>query len=233
MNFLHLVIRFKLDLYLLCGLQSVLITLCKACILDVHRSCDYCSFVLCLVCYHDMHDGYLHSKIENLKETKMIRTKRSKKSWRFLSDGRIGCPPKHIGGCENGLLRLMSFYRLYLTKDLEESAQRLIRRIHLKKLFGLSDHLFRHREHGEGLVRPFSFLRLIRQSKRCSFSSRSFMRYNWKKNVKRKRHLLGGQRIRPSDKNLQGVIFERLVLIIFVSFKFSIFECKYPLCISG
>ncbi|MFS7889915.1 hypothetical protein Hanom_Chr00s000005g01612571 [Helianthus anomalus] len=111
----------------------------QACIPDVHRSCDYCSFVLCLTCYQEMHDGYLHSKIQSLKVTKMIRTKRLKNTpWRFLSDGRISCPPKHIGGCDRDLLSLTSFYRLYLMKDLEESAQRLLRRSHLKKLNGLS-----------------------------------------------------------------------------------------------
>ncbi|KAJ0460964.1 putative transcription factor interactor and regulator C3H-WRC/GRF family [Helianthus annuus] len=115
-------------------------SLCKACIPDVHRSCEYCSFVLCLACCHEMHEGFLHSKIEKLKETKIIRSKRSRnKPWRCLSDGRISCPPKHIGGCHRGVLRLTSFYRLYLTKELEESAKRLLCSNDLKKLNGLSD----------------------------------------------------------------------------------------------
>ncbi|KAI3795784.1 hypothetical protein L1987_38443 [Smallanthus sonchifolius] len=110
---------------------------CKACIPDVHRSCDFCSFILCLVCCHDHRDGYLHSSLENVKETRIIRSKDPKgTSWRHHLDGCISCPPKNLGGCERGLLRLTSFYPFSLTKDLEESAKKLLCNFPLN---GLSD----------------------------------------------------------------------------------------------
>ncbi|KAK9051753.1 hypothetical protein SSX86_028381 [Deinandra increscens subsp. villosa] len=113
---------------------------CKACISDVHRTCDHCSFSLCLVCCHDIHDGYLHSSLENLKKTKMIRSKSSKsKSWRFCLDGSIRCPPKNVGGCDGGPLQLASFYPFCFTKDLEENAKQILCNFQLKKSDWLSD----------------------------------------------------------------------------------------------
>ncbi|XP_076895075.1 lysine-specific demethylase JMJ28-like isoform X2 [Bidens hawaiensis] len=97
---------------------------CKACIPDVHRSCDFCSFVLCLACCHDIREGNLHSKLPDLK---LVRSKRLKnKSWSFGSDGSISCPPKNLGGCNKGALHLTSFYPFALTKDLEESAKKIL-----------------------------------------------------------------------------------------------------------
>ncbi|KAI3795782.1 hypothetical protein L1987_38441 [Smallanthus sonchifolius] len=113
---------------------------CKACIPDVHRSCDFCCFIMCLACCHDLRDGYLLSSLESLKETKMIRRKSFKStSWRFFLDGRISCPPKNLGGCESGFLQLTSFYPFSLIKDLEESAKQILSNFQFKKLDGSSD----------------------------------------------------------------------------------------------
>ncbi|KAI3745435.1 hypothetical protein L1987_58547 [Smallanthus sonchifolius] len=49
------------------------------------------------------------------------------------------CPPKNLGGCERDLLWLTSFYPFSLTKDLEESAKKLLCNVQLKNLNGLSD----------------------------------------------------------------------------------------------
>ncbi|KAL8268137.1 hypothetical protein R6Q59_001935 [Mikania micrantha] len=113
---------------------------CKACIPDVHRNCNHCSFSLCLVCCHDIRDGFLPSRLENLKNTKMVRSKSLKnKTWRFCLHGSIRCPPKNIGGCGGGFLRLSSFYPFSLTKDLEENAKRILCNFNFKKLDGLSN----------------------------------------------------------------------------------------------
>ncbi|KAJ0510822.1 hypothetical protein HanIR_Chr11g0545001 [Helianthus annuus] len=60
---------------------------CGSYFFDLYRSCA-CGYVLCLVCCRELRDGQL------------------KGGWKARIDGSIPCPPKHIGGCNDGTLDL-------------------------------------------------------------------------------------------------------------------------------
>ncbi|KAK1424584.1 hypothetical protein QVD17_19917 [Tagetes erecta] len=120
--------------------QKMECSFCKACIPDVHRRCNSCSYTLCIGCCRDFREGYLHVRIRNLRETKMIRSRITRStSWGFSVDGSIRCPPKNIGGCEKGILKITSVYPFNLTLDLEESAKKILCNFNFKKLNAQSD----------------------------------------------------------------------------------------------
>ncbi|PWA72072.1 JmjC domain-containing protein [Artemisia annua] len=110
---------------------------CRACIADVHRSCGVCPYILCTLCCEEFRDGYLHSDLENLKNTMRVRTRTmpSNKSWRFFPNGDIRCPPKSLGGCGKDFLHLKSLYPFGYTKDLESSAKEIVHKYKFKKPF--------------------------------------------------------------------------------------------------
>lgn len=113
---------------------------CKAGIVDAHRSCPYCPYIICMHCSQEFRDGYLHSSLENLKTTKRVRTKKSRNIlWRFHVNGQIRCPPRTLGGCGEGFLNLTSLCPFGLTKDLEESAKQIVCDYKFNKSYGLSE----------------------------------------------------------------------------------------------
>nr|XP_043622981.1 lysine-specific demethylase JMJ25 [Erigeron canadensis]XP_043622982.1 lysine-specific demethylase JMJ25 [Erigeron canadensis]XP_043622983.1 lysine-specific demethylase JMJ25 [Erigeron canadensis] len=102
---------------------------CKACIVDVHRSCGNCFYILCLPCCRDFREGYLHGGLRDLK----YATNERRKSlctilwnWKTDEDGNIECPPKNLGGCGNGVLCLISHTPFNSTKDLEKVAKQIV-----------------------------------------------------------------------------------------------------------
>ncbi|XP_024988763.1 lysine-specific demethylase JMJ25-like isoform X1 [Cynara cardunculus var. scolymus] len=113
---------------------------CDDWVADLHRSCISCSYILCMLCCQEFSDGYLHSGLADLKNTKMIRSKapRKKISWRFCADGSIRCPPKDLGGCGEAFLKLACFPPFNWTKDLEASARQIVFKYRFKKPFGIA-----------------------------------------------------------------------------------------------
>ncbi|XP_019175188.1 PREDICTED: lysine-specific demethylase JMJ25 isoform X2 [Ipomoea nil] len=73
---------------------------CKASVLDYHRSCLNCSFVLCINCCSE-----LRQRCEP------------------CIDGSISCPPKESGGCSGGFLHLRCLFPCNWFKELEISAR--------------------------------------------------------------------------------------------------------------
>nr|XP_043624237.1 lysine-specific demethylase JMJ25-like [Erigeron canadensis] len=113
---------------------------CKACIPDVHRSCDQCSYILCIHCCQEFRDGYLRSGLEYFKNMKMVRSRKSRKiSWRVYVNGSITCPPKNLGGCGAGILNLTCFSQFHFTNDLEASGKEIVDKYKRKKPFRLSE----------------------------------------------------------------------------------------------
>ncbi|GJS94539.1 lysine-specific demethylase JMJ25-like protein [Tanacetum coccineum] len=102
---------------------------CKASIVDVHRSCGNCSYILCLPCCREFREGHLHGGLRDLKNTTTSRRKSLCTvlcNWKTNEDGSIGCPPKNLGGCGDGILGLFSQLPMNWTKDLEENAKELV-----------------------------------------------------------------------------------------------------------
>ncbi|KAI7736283.1 hypothetical protein M8C21_022733, partial [Ambrosia artemisiifolia] len=85
---------------------------CKACIVDVHRSCGNCSYVLCLSCCRDFREERLHGGLLW--------------NWKTNEDGGIECPPKNLGGCGDGVLGLFCHPPINWTKDIEKSAKEIV-----------------------------------------------------------------------------------------------------------
>ncbi|KAI3718807.1 hypothetical protein L6452_19691 [Arctium lappa] len=113
---------------------------CDDCIVDLHKSCTSCSYILCMLCCQEFSDGYLHSGLKDLKTRKKVRSKvpRKKISWRFCEDGSIRCPPADLGGCGEAFLKLACFSPFNWTKDLEASAKQIVFKYRFKKPFGIA-----------------------------------------------------------------------------------------------
>ncbi|CAH9141736.1 unnamed protein product [Cuscuta epithymum] len=78
---------------------------CKTSILDFHRSCSSCSFLLCINCCSDLRQRY--------------------KSFSGVDDGdvSISCPSTESGGCSGGILQLRSLFPCNWLKEIEASAR--------------------------------------------------------------------------------------------------------------
>ncbi|KAI3680618.1 hypothetical protein L6452_35391 [Arctium lappa] len=102
---------------------------CKACIVDVHRSCGNCSYILCLSCCREFREGHLHGGLRNFKYTKTDKRKSLctiLQNWNTNEDGSIQCPPKNLGGCGDGVLGLFCHPPVNWSKDLEASAKEIV-----------------------------------------------------------------------------------------------------------
>lgn len=102
---------------------------CKARIVDVHRSCGNCAYILCLSCCREFRDGHLHGGLRNFKYTKTDKRKSLctiLRNWNTNEDGSIKCPPKNLGGCGDGILGLFCYPPVNWTKDLEASAKKIV-----------------------------------------------------------------------------------------------------------
>ncbi|KAI3498865.1 hypothetical protein L1887_34651 [Cichorium endivia] len=109
---------------------------CSSWVTDVHRSCESCSYILCIHCCNEFREGYLHSGLGDLKNTRLVRSKSRKISWKFSIDGNIRCPPQNLGGCGQDFLGLTSFSPFGFTKDLEANAKQIVSKYKFKKSFG-------------------------------------------------------------------------------------------------
>ncbi|KAI3765147.1 hypothetical protein L2E82_15173 [Cichorium intybus] len=109
---------------------------CSSWVTDVHRSCESCSYILCIHCCNEFREGYLHSGLGDLKNTRLVRSKSRKISWKFSTDGNIRCPPQSLGGCGQDFLGLTSFSPFGFTKDLEANAKEIVCKYKFKKSFG-------------------------------------------------------------------------------------------------
>ncbi|XP_024992409.1 lysine-specific demethylase JMJ25 isoform X2 [Cynara cardunculus var. scolymus] len=111
------------------GSQKQQCCFCKACIVDVHRSCGNCSYILCLSCCREFRDGHLHGGLRNFKYTKTDKRKSLctiLRNWSTNEDGSIKCPPKNLGGCGDGILGLFCHPPVNWTKDLEARAKEIV-----------------------------------------------------------------------------------------------------------
>ncbi|KAI3800334.1 hypothetical protein L1987_28424 [Smallanthus sonchifolius] len=102
---------------------------CKACIVDVHRSCGSCSYILCLPCCREFREGHLHGGLRDLKDKTTNRHKTLCTilwNWKTNEDGSIECPPKNLGGCGDGILGLVCHPPVNWTKDLEKHAKEIV-----------------------------------------------------------------------------------------------------------
>lgn len=96
---------------------------CKTYIPDLHRNCTHCSYDLCLTCCREVRDGGLQKvqeeEIVPSREGRMRKPdeERSEDHVKLLSklrlkkDGKIPCPPKSMGGCGKGVLKLKHILR--------------------------------------------------------------------------------------------------------------------------
>ncbi|KAJ0687648.1 putative transcription factor C2H2 family [Helianthus annuus] len=82
---------------------------CGAYSFDFYRSCA-CGYDLCLLCCRELRDGQL---------------KRMTIGWKARIDGSIPCPPKEIGGCNDGTLELKRILSVNWIVNLLEKAQRV------------------------------------------------------------------------------------------------------------
>ncbi|KAJ0877591.1 putative transcription factor & chromatin remodeling &Metalloenzymes JmjC family [Helianthus annuus] len=82
---------------------------CGAYSFDFYRSCA-CGYDLCLLCCRELRDGQL---------------KRMTIRWKARIDGSIPCPPKDIGGCNDGTLDLKRILCVNWIVNLLEKAQRV------------------------------------------------------------------------------------------------------------
>ncbi|KAJ0519653.1 lysine-specific demethylase JMJ25 isoform X2 [Helianthus annuus] len=82
---------------------------CGAYSFDFYRSCA-CGYDLCLLCCRELRDGQL---------------KRMTIGWKARIDGSIPCPPKDIGGCNDGTLDLKRILSVNWIVNLLEKAQRV------------------------------------------------------------------------------------------------------------
>ncbi|KAI3698017.1 hypothetical protein L6452_31126 [Arctium lappa] len=102
---------------------------CKSCIVDVHRRCGNCLYMLCISCCWDFREGQLHG---GFRDFKYMSTEKRKFlstilwNWNTSEDGSIKCPPKNLGGCGNGVLDIRCLFDFNWTKDLETSAKEII-----------------------------------------------------------------------------------------------------------
>ncbi|XP_031126026.1 lysine-specific demethylase JMJ25 isoform X1 [Ipomoea triloba] len=123
---------------------------CKTSVLDYHRSCLNCSFVLCINCCSELRQRYECSKSNGASRgkssdvdddneltvsMKQTSTSRLRSSWTQLAssislcnwepsiDGSISCPPTESGGCSGGFLHLRCLFPCNWFKELEISAQ--------------------------------------------------------------------------------------------------------------
>ncbi|CAI0431074.1 unnamed protein product [Linum tenue] len=123
---------------------------CKASIVDFHRSCQICSYNLCLRCCRDVFQGIVCGNVDVLvskcptrrktfisgkQQCEVISAFTSKKrlpgrcpSNRKAFNGCVGipCPSSEFGGCGDSLLDLSSLFPLSWAKELETSAEELI-----------------------------------------------------------------------------------------------------------
>ncbi|CAM8905754.1 unnamed protein product [Rhodiola kirilowii] len=111
---------------------------CKNCIVDVHRSCEDCSYSICLNCSRDLSEG-LTEGVDTVLSKYFDRTKNERKFshelpsplsshyWKFgVNGGNICCPPVNFGGCGHGLLVLRSVFTASWINELEERAAKAV-----------------------------------------------------------------------------------------------------------
>ncbi|KAL4563144.1 hypothetical protein LXL04_027178 [Taraxacum kok-saghyz] len=113
---------------------------CKACIVDVHRSCANCSYILCLPCCQEFREGHLHGGLKDLKDTTADKRRSLCTilwNWKTNEDGSINCPPKNLGGCGDHVLDIFSHHPFNWTKDLEATAKEIASNSSFTKSFSL------------------------------------------------------------------------------------------------
>ncbi|XP_060178737.1 lysine-specific demethylase JMJ26-like isoform X1 [Lycium barbarum] len=141
---------------------------CSAFIVDFHRSCSSCSYELCLTCckelrngnlqadasevrmqYIDNGPGYLHGKgcsitssAKNGTAEVKIRDKTKgamASNWKAKEDGTIPCPPKDMGGCSKGTLKLRCIFSENWISQLLQKAKEIARKCKLKEMHNDSE----------------------------------------------------------------------------------------------
>ncbi|KAL6848407.1 hypothetical protein ACP4OV_021701 [Aristida adscensionis] len=121
---------------------------CRTSIVDFHRSCNKCSYDLCLSCCgelrqglapgggvnsdmvtglpnggdkQDLHQGSSHGSALSAGESTSIFRR-----WRVNSNGSIPCPPNTLGGCGGSLLELKCLFEEKFVTDLLEKANSVV-----------------------------------------------------------------------------------------------------------
>ncbi|KVI01042.1 WRC-like protein [Cynara cardunculus var. scolymus] len=108
---------------------KVSFSFCKSYIVDVHRRCENCSYMLCISCCWDFREGQLHG---GFRDFKYMSTEKRKSlstilwNWKTSEDGSIKCSPKNLGGCGNGVLDIRCLFDFNWTNELETSAKEII-----------------------------------------------------------------------------------------------------------
>ena len=126
---------------------------CKTSIVDLHRSCQQCSYDLCLICCRELREGnpegvraevvlefvnrgykYLHGgdpeptgneKVHDVVQrgTGSKGSRTTLAEWKAKEDGSILCPPKELGGCGNGLLELRHMFPVDISEMLKKTEE--------------------------------------------------------------------------------------------------------------
>ncbi|XP_038975533.1 uncharacterized protein LOC103717076 isoform X1 [Phoenix dactylifera] len=127
---------------------------CGASIVDLHRSCNACSYALCLSCCQELRDlhlpggermkslqykaigkGYVHAGLSADKPRPLTE-------WRANSNGSLTCPSKELGGCGSSLLDLKHIFSENRLSELEEKAEALLQTYNFVKLPDMSARCF-------------------------------------------------------------------------------------------
>ncbi|WVZ78227.1 hypothetical protein U9M48_025975 [Paspalum notatum var. saurae] len=126
-------------------------------IVDFHRSCNKCSYDLCLICCRELRQGLnpvgnaSSDKVSSLadvggKEDLQLRSSHHKvasqepidntvpsedgtrlRQWRANMNGSIPCPPNEFGGCGSSLLELKCLLEEKFIADLLEKAKSVVK----------------------------------------------------------------------------------------------------------
>ncbi|KAG1327065.1 lysine-specific demethylase JMJ25 [Cocos nucifera] len=136
---------------------------CRTSIFDLHRSCQSCSYELCLSCCKEIRENNLRGSCEEVTLNYPNRGKayvhggdplpetahriemsvpdhwtRLAVMWKSHSSGSIPCPPTEFGGCGASLLDLMHMLPENWLLDLEARAKCLARKFGFPQQRGIS-----------------------------------------------------------------------------------------------
>ncbi|XP_026392740.1 lysine-specific demethylase JMJ25-like isoform X1 [Papaver somniferum] len=120
---------------------------CATSIVDLHRSCQSCTYELCLSCCREIRKGnllggadevlynysyrgfdYMHGGdplSESSDVSRCMDQVETFTKWYSHDNGAVPCPPKEMGGCGNQILELKRIFPSYWIPDLKIKAEEI------------------------------------------------------------------------------------------------------------